>query len=223
MMTLPPIVSEAEWRAARAQLLVTEKQATRALDQLAAERRRLPMVRVDKEYELEGPDGAVSLVDLFEGRRQLVVYSFAFAPGGSPCTGCSSFVDNIGHLAHLHARDTSLALVSRATLAEISRYKLRMGWRVAWYSSFESDFNYDLGVSTDAGETSALNVFLREREEVFRTYVTDGRGVDRLRLDYNLLDLTPFGRQEEWEDSPASLSPPTRPDRALRLRERRRR
>ena len=215
-MTRPPIVSEAEWRAARARLLVKEKQATRALDQLAAERRGLPMVRVDKEYELEGPDGALSLVDLFEGRRQLVVYSFAFAPGGSPCTGCSSFVDNIGHLAHLHARDTSMALVSRATLAEISRYKLRMGWSVPWYSSFESDFNYDIGVSTDAGETFALNVFLRDREAVFRTYTTDGRGVDRLRLDLNLLDLTPLGRQEEREDSPASSSSQIRPGRGLR-------
>jgi predicted dithiol-disulfide oxidoreductase (DUF899 family) len=201
-MKLPPIVSADEWRAARERLLVEEKQATRAADRLAAERRRLPMVRIEKDYEFEGPDGSASLVDLFDGRRQLVLYSFMFAPGGTPCTGCSSFVDNIGNLAHLHARDTSFVLVSRASLPEIARFKLRMGWSVPWYSSFGSDFNYDLGVSTDQGETFRLTVFLRDRGDVFQTYTTDARGVDRLRLDFNLLDMTAFGRQEDWEDSP---------------------
>lgn len=201
-MNLPPIVSPSEWQTARERLLTKEKELTRALDQLAAQRRRLPMVRVEKEYEFEGPDGAASLVDLFEGRRQLVLYSFMFGPGGTPCTGCSSFVDNVGHLAHLQARDTSFVLVSRAPLAEIARFKLRMGWNVPWYSSFGSDFNYDFGVSTDDGETFGLSVFLRDETDVFRTYFTDARGVDRLRLDFNLLDLTPLGRQEEWEDSP---------------------
>ena len=201
-MNLPPIVSQSEWQEARDRLLVKEKQATRALDELAAERRRLPMVGIEKQYEFEGPDGTVSLVDLFEGRRQLVLYSFMFAPGGTPCTGCSSFVDNIGNLAHLHARDTSLVLVSRATLPEIARFKLRMGWTVPWYSSFGGDFNYDFGVSTEEGETFGLSVFLRDGDDVFRTYFTNARGVDRLRLDFNVLDLTPLGRQEEWEDSP---------------------
>lgn len=201
-MKRPPIVSQAAWQKARDHLLIREKQATRALDALAAERRRLPMVRIDKEYEFEGLDGTATLVDLFEDRRQLLVYHFMFAPGGTPCTGCSSFADNIGHLAHLHARDTSLALVSRAPLAELARFKLRMGWTVPWYSSFGSDFNYDFDVSTDEGETFGLSVFLRDGDDVFRTYFTDARGVDRLRIDFNLLDLTPLGRQEEWEDSP---------------------
>jgi predicted dithiol-disulfide oxidoreductase (DUF899 family) len=202
-MALPTVVSEAEWQAARDQLLAKEKQATRALDALAAERRRLPMVRIEKDYELEGPDGKVRLVDLFEGRRQLVVYHFMFGPGGDPCTGCSSFTDNVADLSHLHARDTSFALISRAPYDEIRSFKQRMAWTAPWYSSFGSEFNYDFGVSTDGGEGFALSVFVRDGDGVYRSYVTSSRGVDRLRLDFNLLDLTPFGRQEEWEDSPA--------------------
>jgi predicted dithiol-disulfide oxidoreductase (DUF899 family) len=134
-MSLPPAVSEAEWRTARSRLLTKEKQATRALDALAAERRRLPMVRIEKKHEFEGPDGRASVVDLFDGRRQLVVYHFMFGPGSDPCTGCSSFADNIGHLAHLHARDTSFVLISRAPYQEILRFKARMGWTVPWFSS----------------------------------------------------------------------------------------
>jgi predicted dithiol-disulfide oxidoreductase (DUF899 family) len=201
-MPLPTIVSPAQWEAARDELLVKEKEATRALDALAAERRRLPMVKIEKEYLFQGPDGDVSLVDLFDGRRQLVIYHFMFAPGGDPCTGCSSFTDNIGDLAHLHARDTSLALIARAPLAEIQAFKERMGWTVPWVSSYDSDFNHDFGVSSDAGEGFALSVFLRDGDSVYRSYVTSSRGVDRLRMDFNLLDLTPLGRQEEWEDSP---------------------
>ena len=138
-MSLPETVSPQEWRAARKALLAKEKAFTRQRDALNTERRRLPMVKIDKEYVFEGPDGKASLLDLFEGRRQLIVYHFMFAPGGKPCTGCSSFADNIGHLAHLRARDTSLVLVSRAPLAEILPYKQRMGWTVPWVSSYRSD------------------------------------------------------------------------------------
>ncbi len=201
-MTHPAIVSPAEWEAAREALLVKEKEATRALDRLAAERRRLPMVRIDKRYVFEGANGEATLLDLFEGRRQLVVYHFMFGPGEDPCTGCSSFTDNVGNLAHLHARDTSFALVSRAPMAEIQAYQRRMGWTVPWYSSFGSDFNEDFGVSTPEGERFGLSVFLREGDSVYRAYFTSARGVDRLRIDFNLLDLTPLGRQEQWEDSP---------------------
>jgi predicted dithiol-disulfide oxidoreductase (DUF899 family) len=202
-MNLPPVVSETEWESARSVLLSKEKEATRALDALAAERRRLPMARVEKDYVFKGVDGRVGLPELFDGRRQLIVYHFMFGPGEEhPCDGCSSFTDNIGHLAHLHARDTSLALISRAPLAELLGFRARMGWTVPWYSSAGSDFNYDFGVSTDEGETFGLSVFLRDDERVFRTYFTAARGVDRLRMDFNLLDLTPLGRQESWEDSP---------------------
>lgn len=160
------------------------------------------MVKVEKHYTFDGSQGKASLLDLFDGRRQLIVYHFMFAPGEDPCTGCSSFTDNIGHLAHLRARDTSLVLVSRAPQAEIQPYKRRMGWTVPWFSSYGSDFNYDFGVTTRDGESFGLSVFLRDGETVYRTYFTTARGSDRLRIDFNLLDLTPFGRQEKWEDSP---------------------
>jgi predicted dithiol-disulfide oxidoreductase (DUF899 family) len=203
-MSLPQIVSQDKWQAASAALLVKEKELTRALDALAAERRRLPMVRIEKDYAFEGPDGERSLLDLFEGRDQLIVYHFMFAPGEDPCTGCSSFTDNIADLSHLHARDTSLVLIARASVGEIEAFKSRMGWTMPWYSSQHSDFNYDFGRTTDDGsERFGLSVFLRDGDDTYRTYFTTSRGVDRLRLDFNLLDLTPFGRQEEWEDSPS--------------------
>jgi predicted dithiol-disulfide oxidoreductase (DUF899 family) len=201
-MAMPKIVSEAEWQDARAALLVKEKAATRALDALAAERRRLPMVRIDKDYVFEGLDGDVRLADIFEGRRQLLIYHFMFGPGEDPCTGCSSFTDNVGNLSHLHARDTTFALMSRAPHDELLEYEQRMGWGLPWYSSYANDFNRDFGLTTDAGETFGLNAYLRDGDDVFLTYRTNARGVDRLRLDFNLLDLTPYGRQEEWEDSP---------------------
>jgi predicted dithiol-disulfide oxidoreductase (DUF899 family) len=202
-MKLPQVVSPAEWQAARESLLVKEKEATRARDALAAERRRLPMVRIDKDYVFEGPDGLASLLDLFDGRRQLIVYHFMMEPGSEHrCPGCSMFVDNIGHLAHLHARETSLVLVSRAPLAQITPFKERMGWSVPWFSSFGSDFNYDFGVSSDEGETFGLSVFLRDGSSVFRTYFTSGRGVEALGSNWTFLDLTPLGRQEDWEESP---------------------
>jgi len=202
-MTLPEVVSATEWQAARDALLVEEKQATRALDALAAKRRRLPMVRIEQDYEFDGPDGRVRLVDLFGGRRQLIVYHFMLRAGSDHvCVGCASWTDNLGNLAHLHARDTSLVLSSRATLAQIEALKQRMGWTVPWYSSLPSDFNADLGLSTESGETFGLSVFLRDGDDVYRSYFTAARGVDRLRGDFNLMDLTPFGRQERWEDSP---------------------
>jgi predicted dithiol-disulfide oxidoreductase (DUF899 family) len=204
---LPNVASQAEWLAASKKLLAKEKHLTRQRDQLAAERRRLPMVKIDKPYGFEGPAGKASLLDLFEGRRQLIVYHFMFAPGidGWPsagCPGCSMFVDQIGHLAHLHARDVSFALVSRAPLARIQVYQKRMGWSILWYSSSDSDFNDDFGVTTPKGETFGLSVFLRDGDNVFRTYFTDGRGVEALGPVWTFLDLTPYGRQENWEDSP---------------------
>jgi len=205
--TLPKIVSSSEWKAASENLLIKEKAATRARDALAAERRRMPMVRMDKEYVFEGSNGRVGLLDLFEGRRQLILYHFMFAPSveGWPmagCPGCSFFVDQIGHLSHLHARETSLALVSRAPLSNILEYQKRMGWVVPWFSSSESDFNDDFGVTTDTGETFGLSVFFHDGDDVFRTYFTSERGIEALGSTWTFLDLTPLGRQEDWEDSP---------------------
>ena len=197
-MQLPPIVTQDAWQAARERLLEKEKEATRARDALAAERRRLPLVRFDSDYVFEGRDGPATLLDLFEGRRQLVVYDFMFQPGGAPCDGCSMFVDTIGHLAHLHARDTSMALVSPASVAELESHRERMGWSVPWYSLAGNDFNADCGITTGFG----LSVFIRDGDEVFRSYFTGGRALDALGNHWSLLDLTPLGRQEDWEDSP---------------------
>jgi predicted dithiol-disulfide oxidoreductase (DUF899 family) len=202
-MAMPEIVSRGEWQEARAALLAKEKDATRALDALAAERRRLPMVRIEKDYVFEGPGGVVRLADIFEGRSQLAVYHFMFGPGETePCAGCSSFTDNIGSLAHLHARDTSFALMSRAPLGELEAYRRRMQWDLPWYSSYRSDFNEDFGLTLDGHETFGFNVYLRDGADVYQTYSTAARGVDRLRFDFNVLDHTPYGRQEAWEDSP---------------------
>jgi predicted dithiol-disulfide oxidoreductase (DUF899 family) len=212
---LPPIVSAARWQAARQKLLKKEKAHTRAQDALAAERRRLPMVRIEKDYVFEGPEGKARLPDMFDGRRQLLLYHFMFAPdvNGWPnagCPGCSFFVDQIGDLAHLHARDTSMVLVSLAPIAKIKAYKKRMGWTVPWYSSAGSDFNRDFELSTSDGEMFGLSVFLRDGDNVFRTYFTTRRGVEQLGSTWSFLDLTPFGRQENWEDSPAGW-PQTEP------------
>jgi predicted dithiol-disulfide oxidoreductase (DUF899 family) len=218
-MNLPPVVSTTERQAALEALLAEEKEATRARDALAAKRRRLPMVRIDKSYVFDGPDGKASLLDLFEGRRQLLLYHFMFGLNqDAGCDGCSMFVDQVGHLAHLHARNASFALVSRAPIAKIAAYKDRMGWTIPWYSSFESDFNIDFGVGPETpqpdvyqdGETFGLSVFLRDGDNVFRTYFTTTRGVEALGSVWTFLDLTPLGRQEEWEDSPAGY-PQTKP------------
>jgi predicted dithiol-disulfide oxidoreductase (DUF899 family) len=205
--SLPPIVSAEEWQAAHEILLAKEKLATRARDALAAERRRMPMVLIGKDYLFEGPNGQIHLTDLFEGRRQLLLYHFMFAPGvnGWPdagCPGCSMFADQVGHLAHFHARDTSLCFVSRAPLATIQRYRTRMGWSMPWVSSAGSDFNVDFGVTQGDSEKFGLSVLLRDGDSVHRTYFTAGRGVEALGSVWTFLDLTPFGRQETWEDSP---------------------
>jgi predicted dithiol-disulfide oxidoreductase (DUF899 family) len=200
---LPRVCSQAEWQAAREKLLAKEKAATRARDALAAERRRLPMVKIDKDYVFEGPDGMARLVDLFDGRRQLIICHFMFGPNElEGCEGCSMTVDDMGHLAHLHARDTSLVLVSRAPQAKIKPFQKRMSWVVPWYSSFGSEFNFDLGVTSGEEEKSGLSVFLRDGDDVYRTYFTSGRGDEMLGSVWSYLDLTPFGRQEIWEDSP---------------------
>lgn len=197
------IVSREEWKKARNKLLKKEKELTRQRDKLSAERRRMPMVEIEKEYTFGGPDGKVSLFDLFEDRQQLILYHFMFGPDDEQgCVGCSMFVDNLGHPAHLHARNTSLVLVSRAPLDKLEPFKKRMGWTIPWYSSFGSDFNYDFGVTTEKGETHALSVFLRDKERIFHTYFTDKRGVEYLGSNWSLLDVTPLGRQENWEDSP---------------------
>jgi predicted dithiol-disulfide oxidoreductase (DUF899 family) len=218
-MNLPPAVSEAEWQAAYVALLAKEKEATRARDTLAAERRRLPRMRIEKDYTFAGPEGEVALPDLFEGRSQLLLYHFMFGSNqDAGCNGCSMFVDQVGHLAHLHARDTSFAVVSRAPIEKIAAYKERMGWTFPWVSSFSSDFNVDFGVGPETpqedvyqdGETFGLSVFLRDGDEVYRTYFTDGRGVEALGSVWTLLDLTPLGRQETWEDSPDGY-PQTKP------------
>jgi predicted dithiol-disulfide oxidoreductase (DUF899 family) len=199
-MELPTVVSPEEWETARAAVLAKEKDATRARDALAAERRRLPMVAFDAGHRFEG---GASLLDMFEGRRQLIVYHFMFHPGapGWPdagCDGCSMFTDQVGHLAHLHARDTSFALVSRAPLEKIEPYKERMGWSIPWYSDPSGEFSAEAGITDGFG----LSVFLRDGNRVFRTYFTSGRGVEALGSVWTFLDLTPLGRQEEWEDSP---------------------
>jgi predicted dithiol-disulfide oxidoreductase (DUF899 family) len=206
-VSLPDVVSRAEWQAAHEELLAKEKEATRASDALAAERRRQPVTEIEKDYVFEGTDGKASLLDLFEGRSQLILYHFMFAPGvnGWPdagCPGCSMFVDQVGHLAHFHTRDTSFALVSVAPLERIEAYRRRMGWEIPWFSSAGSDFNRDFGVSTDQGETFGLSVFIRDGERIFRSYFTTSRGVEALGSVWSFLDLTPLGRQEEWEDTP---------------------
>jgi predicted dithiol-disulfide oxidoreductase (DUF899 family) len=218
-MNLPPVVTTEEWQAAWEALNVKEKEATRARDALAAERRRLPRVSVSTDYVFDQPEGKAGLLDLFEGRTQLLLYHFMFGPNQEAgCDGCSMFVDQIGHLAHLHARNTSFALVSRAPIAKVDAYRKRMGWTIPWYSSYESDFNVDFGVGPETpregvyqdGETFGLSVFIREGDDVFRTYFTTHRGVEALGSVWTFLDLTPLGRQEQWEDSPVGY-PQTKP------------
>jgi predicted dithiol-disulfide oxidoreductase (DUF899 family) len=203
-MSLQPIVSPEDWETARRELLLKEKEVTRARDALAAERRRMPRMAVGKAYAFEGPNGPATLLDLFEGRRQLVVYRFFFEPGvnGWPeggCPGCSLVADQVAHPAHLNARDTTLAFVSRAPQADIDRLKERMGWHdIPWYS-LTDDFDADFGVE----EWHGTNAFFRDGEQVFRTYFVNSRGDEAMGGTWSYLDLTALGRQEEWEDSPA--------------------
>jgi predicted dithiol-disulfide oxidoreductase (DUF899 family) len=228
-MSLPKVVTPDEWLAARKALLVEEKAMTRARDALSTKRRELPMVAVDKQYSFEGPDGAVRLLDLFEGRRQLIVQHFMFDPSWDDgCPSCTAAADEIsqGLLDHLHSRDTTFVVVSRAPLPKIERYKHSKGWTFPWYSSFGSDFNYDYNVTIDStvapvmfnfrtldeleqtgagwlGEGSSeqpgYSMFLRDGDEIFHTYSVYARGTEMLGGSYYFLDLTALGRQEEWE------------------------
>jgi predicted dithiol-disulfide oxidoreductase (DUF899 family) len=204
---LPEIVGQDQWNKAMESLLVKEKAQTHARDAMAAQRRRLPMVLMTKDYVFDSDRGKVKLLDMFEGRRQLIVYHFMFAPGvgGWPtagCVGCSMFMDQVGHPAHFHARDTSFYIASRGPVANLQAYKKRMGWDFPWVSSGGNDFNVDFGVTTQKGEQPGLSVFLRDGEAVYRTYFSTGRGLEALGSVWTFLDLTPLGRQEEWEDSP---------------------
>jgi predicted dithiol-disulfide oxidoreductase (DUF899 family) len=208
-MHTPPIVSAEEWAAAREQLLVKEKEHTRARDALAAERRRMPWTAVEKDYRFEGPNGSASLADLFEGRRQLIVYRFFYAPDVTTtaagtayperaCVGCSFLADQVAHPAHLNARDTTLAFVSRAPQADIQGLKERMGWQaIPWYT-LTDDFDADFGVD----EWHGTNAFIRDGDRIFRTYFIDSRGDEAMGSTWSYLDITALGRQEEWEDSP---------------------
>ena len=201
-MATPPRVSAEEWEAARKALLVEEKAHTRARDALAAKRRRMPWTPVDKPYTFEGPNGPMTLLDLFEGRRQLIIYRFFYEPGvgGWPergCPGCSLMADQVAHLAHLHARHTTYARVSRAPQADIARLQERMGWDGPWYT-LTDDFDADFGVD----EWHGTNAFIRDGDQVFRTYFVDNRGDEALGSTWSYLDLTALGRQEDWEDSP---------------------
>jgi len=202
-MQRPLIVSPDEWNAAHEKLLVKEKELTRAHDALAAERRRMPWLEVEKAYAFDGPKGKVSLRDLFEGRRQLIVYRAFFEPGvhGWPehaCIGCSMVADQVSHLAHLNARDTTLAFVSRAPYADIARLKARMGWEdIPWYSISDS-FDADFGVDQWHGH----NAFIHDGGRIFRTYLINSRGDEAMGTVWSYLDMTALGRQEQWEDSP---------------------
>ncbi|MDQ4133183.1 MAG: DUF899 domain-containing protein [Actinomycetota bacterium] len=212
-MNLPDVVTEDEWQRRHEELLAKEKAYMREGDRLAAERRRQPMHEVTKDYRFEGRDGDVSLFDLFEGRRQLALYHFMFGPSSDEgCDGCSMVVDQLTHLAHLHARDTSFVLVSRAPLAKVEAFKRRMGWdEIPWYSDGNSDFGVDFGFSPPEpdpsvdqnGEVFGFNVFIHDDGgRVYRTYFTDRRGVEAIGTVWSILDRTPLGRQEEWEDTP---------------------
>jgi predicted dithiol-disulfide oxidoreductase (DUF899 family) len=201
-MQTPRIVTPEEWHAARLDLLVKEKQLTKARDAMAAERRRMPWTAVDEAYAFEGPSGTASLLDLFEGRRQLILYRAFFEPGvhGWPdhaCVGCSMVADQVAHVAHLHARDTTLAFASRAPQADIERVKARMGWEMPWYTitdGFDADFGVD--------QWHGTNAFIRDGDRVFRTYLVDNRGDEAMGSTWSYLDITALGRQETWEDSP---------------------
>jgi predicted dithiol-disulfide oxidoreductase (DUF899 family) len=223
---MPKVVSKDEWLAERTKLLTDEKALTKEKDRVNAERRRLPMVKVEKEYVFEGPSGKKTLTELFEGQRQLVLYHFMFDPSwDTGCMGCTGFVDAIGDLSMLAERNTTFVIVSRAPLAKLEAYKASKGWDLPWYSSFESDFNYDFHVTLDEsvapieynyrtkaeleargsspkGEQPGISVFFRDGDDVYHTYSAFERGVENVTDSYDMLDITPYGRQEDFEDSP---------------------
>jgi predicted dithiol-disulfide oxidoreductase (DUF899 family) len=225
-VSLPEIVDREEWTRARVALLEQEKALTKARDDLAAARRRLPMVEVTEDYRFTGADGSTrTLLDLFEGRRQLIVDHYMFDPAWEDgCMSCAGRVDQYGNTAHLHERDTTIAVVSRAPIEKIERWKQKMGWTFPWYSSFGSRFNFDYGVSFDdsvqapaynyrsaaewqargmpapRGEVHGTSAFLRDRDRVFHTYSTYGRGTEQVGGTHYYLDMTALGRQEDWEE-----------------------
>lgn len=205
---LPPVVSAQEWAAAHAELLVEEKAVTRARDALAAKRRRMPMTAVTTDYRFAGPDGEVGLTDLFGGHAQLVLYRFFFDDDvdGWPdrgCPGCSFFASHVPDLRHVNARDTTFAMASRASQEQITRLAGRMGWsHVPWYTLLGTGTDADFAADHGVGEYFGINVFLRDGDRVYRTYYVDSRGAEAFTPTWALLDLTPFGRQEEWEDTP---------------------
>jgi predicted dithiol-disulfide oxidoreductase (DUF899 family) len=220
---LPEVTTREQWLAARRQLLAREKAMTRQRDALNADRRRLPMVEIDKDYVFEGPDGHVSLADLFGDSRQLIIEHIMFGPDwDAACPGCTAFLDELAPaaLSHMRSMDTTFAGVSRALLAKIAAYKASRGWQFDWYSSHESDFNYDFQVTIDPavaspvynyepqhgkadpieGEMPGFSCFLKDGDRVYHTYSTFARGADQLGSTYSLLDLTAFGRSEVWEE-----------------------
>ncbi len=226
---IPSMAAREEWLTFRKALHEKEKALTRAKDALAAERRRLPMVQLDKDYIFEGLDGKVGLLELFGGRSQLIVYHFMFDPAWDKgCAGCTGYVDalSVVDLSLLQKRDTSFVLVSRASLEKLERYKAEQGWSWPWLSSYGSDFNYDFHVTLNEavrplvynyrdkaeleqrgsalpkGEAHGLSVFFHDGDAVYHTYSTYARGCEGLTDSYSLLDVTPYGRQEDWEDSP---------------------
>jgi predicted dithiol-disulfide oxidoreductase (DUF899 family) len=194
----PPVVSAEEWQRERDDLLRVEKEATRAVDDLAAKRRRLPMMRFKTSYVFDTPEGPKTLLDLFDGREQLVVYQFMDNGPDAFCPGCTHFTNNVADLSTLHETGISFVTVSNMPLEQIQDIKARMGWTVPFVSSRGNSFSEDTG----AGDLFRLTVFLRHDNDVYLTYSTTARGVDRLLFSNNILDLSPYGRQEEWEDSP---------------------
>ncbi|MDY7101423.1 MAG: DUF899 domain-containing protein [Actinomycetota bacterium] len=200
---LPPVVTREEWDRARQRLLVQEKALTRFKDMVSAQRRRLPMVEITEPYTFDAEGGPATLLDLFDGRRQLIVQHFMFGTDWDEgCDGCSMMADHIGPLSHLHAKDTSFALVSRAPLAKLLAFRERMGWDLPWCSSGGTTFNDDFGATVDGEEVHAISTFLRDGDRVFHTWSTFGRGEEPFMVVFDLLDLTALGRQETWEDSP---------------------
>jgi predicted dithiol-disulfide oxidoreductase (DUF899 family) len=229
-VSLPDVVSRDEWIAARKRLLVEEKAMTRARDALNTKRRELPMVAVDKEYHFESPSGKVNLLDLFEGRQQLIVQHFMFDPSWEEgCPSCSASADELspGLIRHLNSRNTSFAAVSRAPIDKIERYRQSKGWVFPWFSSFGDSFNYDFNVTIDqkvtpvmwnyrslgeleevgmgwlgegSSEQPGFSTFLRDGTRVSHTYSVYARGAESLGGSYYFLDLTALGRQEEWEE-----------------------
>ena len=209
-MHSPRLISQEEWKAARAKMLLKEKAQMKARDALMAERRRMPWMEVEKAYLFDGPAGKVSLLDMFEGRPQLIVYRAFFEPGvhGWPehaCIGCSLGADQVSNLAHLNARNTTLAYASRAPHKDIARLKAKMDWKMPWYTitdSFDADFDVD--------EWHSHNAFFRKGNKIYRTYFISSRGDEAMGTLWSYLDMTVLGRQEVWEDSPEGYpqSPP---------------